>query len=88
MLEQVFNGNSIDNIPTIDKSPNQYIFDYNLIKESIIIIAHKMGFDVVTEGVETKEQLDILMKFRCDMIQGYLYSKPLAEDKAIEFLNN
>lgn len=47
------------------------------VVSSIIHLAHKMGCKVVAEGVEYEEQLRILQDEGCDMIQGYLYSKPL-----------
>ena len=45
--------------------------------QSIITIAHNLGLKVVAEGVEEEEQLSILRQFNCEMLQGYLYSKPL-----------
>ncbi|EAT15474.1 EAL domain-containing protein [Desulfuromonas acetoxidans] len=48
---------------------------------SIVDIAHHLGLTTVAEGVETVEQLDFLEKCHCDILQGYLYSRPLpAED--------
>ncbi len=46
---------------------------------SIINLAHRARQRVVAEGVETEYQLDKLIKFRCDYIQGYYYSKPVAQ---------
>lgn len=53
----------------------------NFITKSIIQLAQHLKMDVVAEGVETKEQLDILKKFKCDTIQGYLFSKPVPANK-------
>lgn len=47
------------------------------ITESIITIGHKSGLIVVAEGVETSEQLDYLVSNNCDIIQGYIYGRPL-----------
>lgn len=44
---------------------------------AIIQLAHALNLNVVAEGVEEKEQLHVLKKYRCDIIQGYYYSKPL-----------
>ncbi len=41
-------------------------------------MGHSLNLGVVAEGVEYKEQLDILTKYQCDTIQGYYFSKPLA----------
>jgi diguanylate cyclase (GGDEF)-like protein/PAS domain S-box-containing protein len=45
--------------------------------EAIITIAHNLGLKVVAEGVENESQLSILRRYKCEMLQGYLYSKPL-----------
>ena len=42
---------------------------------------------IVAEGVETKEQAELLMDVGCDFLQGYLYSKPLQKELYIDFLN-
>lgn len=48
---------------------------------SIVYIAKKIKLNVVAEGVETNEQLDILRHQKCDKIQGYLFSKPIPENE-------
>lgn len=45
---------------------------------AIINIAHNLGLKVVAEGVEQEKQLSILRRYDCEMLQGYLYSKPLS----------
>lgn len=45
--------------------------------QAIITIAHNLGLKVVAEGVEYESQLSILRRYKCEMLQGYLYSKPL-----------
>jgi diguanylate cyclase (GGDEF)-like protein/PAS domain S-box-containing protein len=45
---------------------------------AIITMAHGLGIRVVAEGVETREQLELLRKSQCDEYQGYLFSVPLA----------
>lgn len=47
-----------------------------LIVKNIIDLAHIIGFEVVAEGVEKKEQMLVLKKYGCDIIQGFYYSKP------------
>jgi PAS domain S-box-containing protein len=56
------------------------------ITEDIISMAHKMGHLVVAEGVEHETQKQYLADHGCDMMQGYLYSRPLDEDAAIAIL--
>ncbi len=47
------------------------------IVQTIIILAHQLGMDVVAEGVETLEQLEYLNASGCEFAQGYYFAKPL-----------
>ncbi len=53
---------------------------------TIVTIAHNLGMDVVAEGVETNQQLSFLSGLRCEQLQGYLYSKPLATEHFKKYL--
>ena len=53
---------------------------------TIISLAHALKLDVVAEGVESQEQAKILRLLRCDQMQGFLISKPLAFDDMAVFL--
>jgi len=53
---------------------------------TIVTIAHNLGMDVVAEGVETNQQLSFLSGLRCELLQGYLYSKPLATEHFQKYL--
>lgn len=48
------------------------------ITKTIIALGRRLGLKVVAEGVETREQLAFLSSRKCDEVQGYLISKPLA----------
>ena len=64
----------------IDKSFVQDIAkdrNKSYIAESIIQLAHRLNLEVIAEGVETEEQLRALVSKNCDIIQGYIFSKPL-----------
>jgi predicted signal transduction protein with EAL and GGDEF domain len=52
----------------------------------MIKIGKTMGLNVVAEGVETQEQMDYLVKNKCDRMQGYLFSKPMPEELVIDSL--
>jgi diguanylate cyclase (GGDEF)-like protein/PAS domain S-box-containing protein len=45
--------------------------------EAIIVMAHKLGINVIAEGVETSEQRDLLAAAGCDYGQGYLFARPI-----------
>jgi diguanylate cyclase (GGDEF)-like protein/PAS domain S-box-containing protein len=47
------------------------------IVHTLITMAHSMGITVVAEGVETRQQLDLLAKYKVDEVQGNLLSKPV-----------
>ena len=51
------------------------------IVETIVSLAHKLGLQVVAEGVETAEQQSILSNMKCQLAQGFLFSKPLEKKK-------
>ncbi|MGB3211177.1 MAG: EAL domain-containing protein [Desulforhopalus sp.] len=56
------------------------------IVETIILMAQKLGINVIPEGVETGEQLHMLSNFGCSQVQGFYYSKPLPLEDLIRYL--
>ena len=72
----------------IDKA---FIDDMNTARgrnmvDTIVTIAHNLSLSVVAEGVEHAEQLQQLKQLRCEIIQGYYYSKPLSAADFTQFL--
>lgn len=57
--------------------------DRTLVK-TIIDLAKNLGMESLAEGVETEAQYELLKKMGCTYVQGYLFSKPLPEDKLEE----
>lgn len=53
------------------------------IVKAIIAMAHGLQMKVVTEGVETKQQLDFLRLHGCEQYQGYIFSKPLPASEIV-----
>jgi len=47
------------------------------LSEAIVVMAHKLGLQVIAEGVETQAQLDLLAGMGCDFAQGFLYSRAI-----------
>ena len=52
----------------------------------IITLAHSLGMDVVSEGIENADQFQTLQDLGCNLIQGYLISRPLNSQAASQFL--
>ncbi len=71
----------------IDKSFTSGIGESKSDEEIIrlmIAMAHTLGLEVIAEGVETEEQLDFLANHGCDLIQGYIMSRPKQADTVVE----
>lgn len=58
------------------------------ITVAIIVMSHALKKLVTAEGVETQEQLALLLKYHCDKIQGYYFYKPMQLDIFIESLKD
>lgn len=54
--------------------------------EAIVVMAHKLGLQVIAEGVETEKQRDLLRAAGCDYAQGYLFSRPVKAEDLETFL--
>lgn len=52
-------------------------YDQAIVKSTITLARH-LGLELIAEGVETQEQLDMLRTWRCTRVQGYVISPPLA----------
>lgn len=56
------------------------------IVTAIIAMAHSLGIDVIAEGIETKEQLRLLIAQKCNHYQGYYFSQPVPVSEMINIL--
>ncbi len=56
--------------------------------QTIFNIAKSFNFTIVAEGVEQQKQLSLLQEHKCDIIQGYLFSKPLSQEAFLDFYND
>jgi len=57
------------------------------ITRAIISMAHQLNLETVAEGVETRDQLKYLRDLKCDIMQGFLFSRPLPVDQATRLLS-
>lgn len=57
-----------------------------VILEQVATMADKIGLGLLAEGVETKEQAQVLQKLGCDLAQGYFYAKPMPAEEFFERL--
>ena len=56
------------------------------IVKAVIALGHSLGLEIIAEGVEQEEQVVHLRALQCDVIQGYLISRPLPTDEMTRFL--
>ncbi len=58
------------------------------IAETIVLMAGKLGMRSIAECVENEQQRDMLLKFGCDYLQGYLYAKPLSSADFLQLVSD
>lgn len=68
-------------IHDVDKSSSNYA-----IVSTMVRMGKQLGFTVIAEGVETKEELEILRNEGCEIIQGFYYSKSLSINDLVKYL--
>ncbi|MGI8387309.1 putative bifunctional diguanylate cyclase/phosphodiesterase [Robertmurraya sp. P23] len=74
------------------KIPREFLVEmehhaaYKAIIQSIIALGKRLKVDVVTEGVETQKQKEMLEKMKCHMMQGYHFSRPVPVDEIEKML--
>jgi diguanylate cyclase (GGDEF)-like protein len=56
------------------------------IVRAIVTLAQQLGLRVVAEGVETNEELELLRRLGCDLVQGFLFAKPMRVEACDIFL--
>ena len=55
--------------------------------QSIVETFHRMGYSIVSEGVETEDEMRLLRGWGADMIQGYYFSRPLPVEELLKLLS-
>lgn len=75
----------VDREMTVESEQN---FKTAMIFENVVKLAKQLRISVVAEGVETKEQLEMVKNFGCDVIQGWYFSKALPVDDFAEYVKS
>ncbi len=57
-----------------------------MVVDSSVSMVKKLGMKVVAEGVEKKEQVDVLSRMGVDYLQGYYFSKPIPQDELLDYI--
>ncbi|RLA76981.1 MAG: hypothetical protein DRG30_01460, partial [Epsilonproteobacteria bacterium] len=70
----------VDDLPS-DKNDQE-------VSRAIIALSHSLGYQVIAEGIEIKEQEDFLREHACDYGQGYYFGRPLDSDALIKFVKD
>ena len=66
----------------IDKSFIDSLGDNDrIVLSNIIRMASELKMDVIAEGVENRNQMEYLKSVNCDMVQGFLFDKPMPEEQ-------
>ncbi|KPH88588.1 c-di-GMP phosphodiesterase [Komagataeibacter intermedius AF2] len=55
------------------------------VTTAVIGIGNRLNMTVVTEGVETEAQLKLLKGLNCDVVQGYLFARPMAPEDLLQW---
>jgi diguanylate cyclase (GGDEF)-like protein len=79
------------NVLKIDQSFVRDITDNvydQAIAFSIITLAHKLNLNVIAEGIETKEQMELLRSFGCHEMQGFLFKRPIPSAELVELITS
>ena len=71
---------SFIDVMNTSESSKQYV-------ATIISIGHILNLKVISEGVESEDQLDTLRKIGCDYIQGFIWGKPLPPEEAAKLVS-
>ncbi len=92
-------GTGISNLASLSRIEVDYLkIDQSLIRrlpseprrlaicEAIVAMAHRLGLEVIAEGVETEEELARVRDIGCDFAQGYLFAQPLEQAAATDWL--
>ena len=64
-------------------NPKMWIFLQNTVQ-----MLKAMNMEIVVEGIETQEMLDVFSNLKCDFIQGYYFSRPLPANEFVKLVES
>ncbi len=68
-------------IISVDKTDQQIV-------KAVVDIAHALGMQVVAEGVDSEENLAMILELGCEMAQGYLIARPMRSDLVKQWVDD
>lgn len=68
-------------------NPNNPKKNVNLLS-GVIALAKTLGMKVIAEGVETHQEVALLRELKCDVIQGFIYARPMTGTDFVAFVKN
>ena len=78
LVQYNFDSANIDRSMIMDISTNERS---RMVVDYITSMISELGIDCIAEGVETKEQADIMKETKCEVIQGYYFGKPVPQEE-------
>lgn len=85
VLKLPFNSIKVDRslLAGIEEEPKNSLFYRNMVS-----VLQNMGYFVISEGVETKSEMELLASWGVNMIQGYYFSRPVGENEIVDLVLN
>jgi EAL domain-containing protein (putative c-di-GMP-specific phosphodiesterase class I) len=59
-----------------------------VVVQAVVQLIHGVGCEIVAEAVETVAQADILRAMGCQVVQGYIFARPMFEDEFLDWTTN
>jgi diguanylate cyclase (GGDEF)-like protein len=74
------------NTVKLDSSIVKRYDTHYILLSSVVLMLHRIGMEIIAEGVETEQQFQVLKDIGIDKIQGFLFSRPLAKDQFLHLM--
>ena len=78
LIQYDFDSAKIDRSMVMDITTNE---KSRIVVDYMTSLINRLGIDCIAEGIETEEQVDIMKKTKCEVIQGYFYGKPVPQEE-------